>query len=244
MLGLPCWRQIFAVTDCINNQKNLIRRPVCGVLVLFRGVTIYDATRGVCGNPFTSRSILSGRFGRGISQSQDQDDELQDQRQVGQRVARRDGPQRTEARVPDAIAQTGYTVSWEVDWRERDGSCLIANASALLTITYNYPEVSNALSADLKRRWQRFMAGVRKHEETHGRLAREMVAAAKRLTHLSIKNDSGCHKTQAEMKRRIAAVYDRYEARQLEFDDVEHSEGGNVERLVNRLSGNPLLGRR
>jgi predicted secreted Zn-dependent protease len=144
-----------------------------------------------------------------------------------------------------AIAQTGYTVSWEIDWRERDGGCVIANAAAVLTITYNYPEVTGALSPDLERRWQRFMAGVRKHEETHGRLAREMVAAAeKRLTHLSIKNDSGCRKTQAEMKRRIAAVYDKYEARQLAFDDVEHSEGGNVERLVNRLSGNPLLGRR
>jgi predicted secreted Zn-dependent protease len=145
-----------------------------------------------------------------------------------------------------AIAQTGYTVNWEVDWREReDGSCLIANAAAVLTITYNYPEVTSPLSGDLQRRWQRFMAGVRKHEETHGRLAREMVTVAEKgLTHLSIKGDRGCRKTQAEMKRRIAAVYDKYEARQVQFDEVEHAEGGNVERLVNRLSGNPLLGRR
>jgi predicted secreted Zn-dependent protease len=137
-----------------------------------------------------------------------------------------------------AIAQTGYTVNWEIDWRERGGRCRIASAAAVLTITYNYPQVTNALPADLERRWQRFMAGVRKHEETHGRLAREMVAAAeKRLTGLSMKNDSGCRKTQAELKRRIAAVYDQYEARQLAFDEAEHSEGGNVERLVTKLSG-------
>jgi predicted secreted Zn-dependent protease len=144
-----------------------------------------------------------------------------------------------------AIAQTGYTVSWEIDWRERDGRCVIANAAAVLTITYNYPEVTGALSADLERRWRRFMAGVRKHEETHGRIAREMVAAAeKQLNHLSIRNDRGCRKTQAEMKRRIAAVYNKYEARQLAFDDVEHSEGGNVEKLVTRLSRGGLLRRR
>jgi predicted secreted Zn-dependent protease len=137
-----------------------------------------------------------------------------------------------------AIAQTAYTVSWEIDWRERAGSCRIANAAAVLTITYNYPEVSNAMAAGLDRRWQRFMAGVRKHEETHGRLAREMVSAAEReLTRLSVKNDRGCRKTQAEVKRRIAAVYEKYEARQVQFDEVEHSEGGNVERLVTRLSG-------
>ena len=89
---------------------------------------------------------------------------------------------------------------------------------------------------NLQRRWVRFMAGVRKHEETHGQLARQMVGAAeKSLTDISYAKDRRCRKTQAELKKRIALIYAKYEARQIEFDRVEHGEGGNVERLVTLL---------
>lgn len=135
-----------------------------------------------------------------------------------------------------AIAQTAYTVSWQIDWRERDGVCRVARADAALTITYNYPEVTSAMSAGLKRRWDRFMNGVRKHEQTHGRLAREMVnAAEKQVGRVSFRSDRGCRRTQAEVKRRINSVYAAYEAKQLEFDNAEHADGGNVERLVDLL---------
>ena len=78
------------------------------------------------------------------------------------------------------MAQTAYKAGWKFDWQKRAGACRIANASAVLTITYTYPEVSSPMSADLRHRWNRFIAGVRRHEETHGRIAREMVAAAER----------------------------------------------------------------
>jgi predicted secreted Zn-dependent protease len=137
-----------------------------------------------------------------------------------------------------AIAQTSYTVSWNIDWRSDGRRCRVANAAAVLSVTYNFPEVSNAMPADLKRRWARFMAGVHKHEETHGRIAREMVnVAEKAVSGLSSKDDRGCRETQAEVKRRIADIYDRYEARQAKFDEVEHAEGGHVEGLVTALSG-------
>lgn len=135
-----------------------------------------------------------------------------------------------------AIAQTSYSISWSVDWREQAGSCRIADAAAELSITYSYPRVTSAMTPALKRRWTRFMAGVHKHEETHGRIARQMVNAAERsITGLALKNDPGCRKTQAEVKERIAKIYAKYEERQAEFDRKEHSEGGNVERLVTRL---------
>ena len=70
-----------------------------------------------------------------------------------------------------------------------------------------------------RRRWARFMAGVRKHEETHGQIARQMVdAAEKSLSDISLHNDPRCRKTQAELKKRIAVIYAKYEARQIEFD--------------------------
>jgi predicted secreted Zn-dependent protease len=135
-----------------------------------------------------------------------------------------------------AIAQTGYTISWSIDWRERAGNCRIANAAAVLSITYTYPKVSSAMSGKLARRWSRFIAGVRRHEQMHGRIARQMVTAAeKALTGLTHKNDRGCRKTQVEVKRRIASIYADYEARQVKFDRVEHAAGGNVEGLVTLL---------
>jgi predicted secreted Zn-dependent protease len=135
-----------------------------------------------------------------------------------------------------AIAQTSYTISWAIDWKEKAGGCRVANAAATLSITYTYPQVKGTMSPDLKRRWSRFMAGVRKHEETHGRLARQMVdAAEKSLSGLSSENDRRCRRTQAELKKRIAMTYAKYEARQIAFDQVEHAGGGNVEGLVSLL---------
>ena len=135
------------------------------------------------------------------------------------------------------LAQTAYKAGWKFDWQKRAGACRIANASAVLTITYTYPEVSSHMSADLRHRWNRFIAGVRRHEETHGRIAREMVAAAERqLSGLSYRNDPGCQTTRAEVKRRIASIYATYEARQAAFDRVEHAQGGNVKGLVSLLS--------
>jgi predicted secreted Zn-dependent protease len=136
-----------------------------------------------------------------------------------------------------AIAQTRYVVSWEIDWEEKDGACRIANAAAGLSITYSYPAVTSRMSPALQRRWTRFMAGVHRHEETHGRIARQMVSAAeKSVSAIRHSNDRGCRRTQAELKKRIAAIYAKYEARQVEFDNIEHAEGGNVERLVEALA--------
>ena len=135
------------------------------------------------------------------------------------------------------IAQTTYNVRLNFDLQKAARSCHFANVSAVLTITYTYPEVSSPMSADFRDRWNRFMSGVRKHEETHGRIAREMAAAAERqLNDLSSPGDPSCRKTRAEGKRRVASVYAAYEARQNKFDRVEHAKGGNVEGLVSLLS--------
>lgn len=137
-----------------------------------------------------------------------------------------------------AIAQTGYSVDWAVDWREKAGACRVANVEATLSITYNYPKIAGSLPPDVARRWARFMTGVRKHEETHGRIARQMLTAAeKSVAGLSTRNDRGCRKTQAEVKKRVERIYAEYEARQRTFDRIEHSDGGNVEKLVLRLAG-------
>ncbi|HTV68892.1 MAG TPA: DUF922 domain-containing protein [Rhizobiaceae bacterium] len=135
-----------------------------------------------------------------------------------------------------AIAQTSYTVNWEIDWTRKSDVCRVKNAVARLSITYTYPEATGALSPQLKQRWARFMKGVRKHEEMHGTLAAHMVKAAdKAITGFAMKNDPGCRKAQNAVKRRVDEIYALYEAKQHRFDAVEHQPGGAVDSLVRAL---------
>lgn len=132
-----------------------------------------------------------------------------------------------------AIAQTRYEVDWDLEWTEKAGSCRVRKVAGDLSITYIYPKVGGVLDPALGKRWAHFMSGVRKHEETHGAIARQMVAAAeKTIAKISTKNDPGCTRIRSEVKRRVSAVYAEYEKKQVRFDEVEHKDGGNVEKLV------------
>lgn len=135
-----------------------------------------------------------------------------------------------------AIAQTKYKVEWDMDWAEEGGACRLKKADADLSITYIYPRVTDGIAPQLNKRWARFITGVRKHEETHGSIARQMVnAAMKSVSGLTIRADRGCYRAKTEMKKRVAAVYAEYERHQMLFDKKEHSGGGNVEGLVAAL---------
>lgn len=135
-----------------------------------------------------------------------------------------------------AIAQTSYTIDWDFDLKAKADVCHLRAASATLDMTYMYPRVTTPMSPALRKRWQRFFAGVRAHEQTHGRIARQGITAAERaVTDLAVANDPHCIKTQREAQRRVDEIYKQYEAKQVVFDQREHREGGRVEALVTRL---------
>src|SRR5262245_31703207 len=135
-----------------------------------------------------------------------------------------------------AIAQTRYSVGWDIIWVQNAGSCRVKQANARLSMTYTYPVLRGDVPPYLYKRWLRFMKGVVKHEETHGAIARQMVSAAQSsVAGVGFANDPGCRQAKAEAKRRVDAIYAKYEARQILFDRREHSEGGNVEALVSAL---------
>lgn len=135
-----------------------------------------------------------------------------------------------------AIAQTRYTMSSESDWRHERGACVAVRPSVRLDIAYVFPKLAGKVSPALKQRWQLFFAGVTRHEETHGRIAREMAMAAEKAVRLiRIRDGKGCGRFQGEMKRAIGVVMEEHEKRQNRFDAVEHQKGGNIERLIARL---------
>lgn len=146
----------------------------------------------------------------------------------------RNGPK--QGFLARAIAQTRYSVDWKLHWLKSGEGCRLNTVEAKLSIGYRFPELKDNSSPAMARKWARFMKGVRAHEETHGRIARQMVAAAhKSVLKVAFADDPSCRKAQREVTRRVNATYAEYEARQNRFDAVEHAEGGNVDRLVNNL---------
>jgi len=139
-----------------------------------------------------------------------------------------------------AIATTAYTVDWNLNAREANGFCRVQRANGTLNLSYTFPRLASPATPALKRRWSAFFAGVRAHEETHGRIARQMMRATeKSITGLRIANDPSCSKARREAQLRIRAVYAEYEAKQNAFDRREHSNGGHVEHLIAALTGKP-----
>ncbi|RUU08304.1 DUF922 domain-containing protein [Mesorhizobium sp. M7A.T.Ca.TU.009.01.3.2] len=132
-----------------------------------------------------------------------------------------------------AIALTGYVVDWDLDTSQDNGVCRLRRANGTLNLFYTFPRVASATTPTLRKRWTRFFAGVRAHEETHGRIAREMMRATERsISGLRIADDRFCYKTRREAQRRIKATNAAYEAKQLAFDAREHRDGGHVQHLV------------
>jgi predicted secreted Zn-dependent protease len=132
-----------------------------------------------------------------------------------------------------AMAATRYDVRWNMDWDKSGGACRLRSATPVLAINYRFPKLTSRVSPDLKQRWDKFMVGVRAHEQVHGKIAQDMANAAQAaLAGIAINNDPNCTKAQAEVQRRVRGVYSEYEGRQRAFDAREHRPGGNVERLV------------
>ena len=137
-----------------------------------------------------------------------------------------------------AIAQTRYQLNSSAEYRFSRGTCAVVRPNVRLDITYIYPRLAGPAPAGMHKRWRSFMAGVRKHEETHGRIAREMASAAESaLQRIRLKDTATCRKVRAAMKRAVDGIVAQYEARQRQFDNQEHRDGGPVARLVERLAG-------
>lgn len=135
-----------------------------------------------------------------------------------------------------AIAQTRYTATPRGDLVHRDGVCRAEGAGIRLDMTFVYPKPSHRLPPDLDRRWRIFQADNIRHEQVHGRIARQMAVELDRvLAGFSMKDRSGCWRSFRRLKAQTEAIYSRYEKMQNEFDAREHRDGGAVEKSVRIL---------
>lgn len=135
-----------------------------------------------------------------------------------------------------AIAVTRFKPRAYGDLAYDDGVCRAKKAGFDLAITYVFPKPSAKLPADVDRRWDGFFAGVERHEHMHGKLGKDLAATLdKRIRSFSMKDKPGCRAAARKMNAEVRRIVVAYDAKQRAFDEKEHREGGNVEKLLRRL---------
>lgn len=127
------------------------------------------------------------------------------------------------------VAHTDPKLVWKRLFDERGGSCYLVHARPQLSFVQVYPKPSEKLPEGTRRVWERFIAAVRKHEDTHVRMFRQMVVDTEAsLAGMFEPNDRTCAKVKASVRARIDAAYDEYRERSRAFDRSELSPGGPI----------------
>ena len=137
-----------------------------------------------------------------------------------------------------AIAQTRYETRPDGKFVHDKGVCRIAGGGVTMKITYIYPKPRGTLDRDLDRRWKLFQADNVRHEQTHGRIAKELAAEIDRYVRgFAVKDGSSCWKALSQFERDIKSFYARNKKKQAAFDLKEHRKGGAVDKSILVLVG-------
>jgi predicted secreted Zn-dependent protease len=147
------------------------------------------------------------------------------------------GPELGANRV---IAHTRFKLTWRRDYQTRGSDCVLATAVPKLTIITTLPKPTAKLEGPVRAGWERFIAGVRKHEAVHAAYVKDLVRDIEAATvGLVQPNDPGCKAIRTEMNRRLGAISDARRLRDRAFDSVELTEGGAVHNLILALVNGP-----
>ncbi|MFB9950968.1 DUF922 domain-containing Zn-dependent protease [Rhizobium puerariae] len=135
------------------------------------------------------------------------------------------------------IAHANFKLTWTRKYEPQpNGACTLVSARPKLVITYMLPKPASPLQPDLKRKWDIFIDGVRRHEQVHGAAIVDMVKEIEQASvGLSAANDPKCSKVRADLQAKLGEISRAQRKRSSDFDRMEMSEGGNVHRLILNL---------
>lgn len=139
-----------------------------------------------------------------------------------------------------AIAHTSFKLTWTRKYERQGTACAITVAKPKVIITYTLPKPSHTLSPDVQRSWSQFIAGVEKHERVHGSFVKELVQQIQDFSlGLRVENDPECRKIRDVLTRRLGDLSKAERQRNVDFDRVELTNGGNVHQLILNLVNGP-----
>ncbi|NTF45101.1 DUF922 domain-containing Zn-dependent protease [Rhizobium rhizogenes] len=136
-----------------------------------------------------------------------------------------------------AIAHTDFKLTWTRKYEPQpNGACTITTNIPKVIITYTLPKPSGQLPAQTRRSWQKFIAGVEAHERVHGGYIKDMVKEIEAMSvGFSVPDDPKCSKIRVELTKRLGEISKKERQRNVDFDKVEFSDGGNLQQLVLKL---------
>lgn len=114
------------------------------------------------------------------------------------------------------------------------GRCVVKAITVRLSIEYQLPKWTgrHKANARLRRSWDAFYAELVRHEQTHGRIAREFARRIEReLLRLSGTQAFGCSDFGAFSEARFAALSAELRRQQLAFDRRENQSNSTISRL-------------
>lgn len=139
-----------------------------------------------------------------------------------------------------AIAHTGFKLTWTRTYEVQGSACVITVARPRVIITYTLPRPENRLPPAVAASWSRFIAGVETHERVHGGFIKDLVQQIQDVSlGLKVENDPSCQKIRQQLTARLGALSKAERAKNVEFDRVELSPGGNVHQLILALVNGP-----
>jgi len=131
------------------------------------------------------------------------------------------------------IAYTNFKLTWTRKYERQGDACVLVSARPKLIVTYHLPQVAGTLPQAVEGRWETFISGVRAHERVHGDIIEDMVRQIEAATvGLAVPGDPKCRAIKTEMTKRLGALSMAQRQKSRDFDQVELSNGGNVNRLV------------
>lgn len=136
-----------------------------------------------------------------------------------------------------AIAHTDFKLTWTRKYEPQpDGACTITVNIPKVIITYTLPKPTGQLPAQTRKSWQKFIAGVEAHERVHGGYIKDMVKEIEATSvGFFVPDDPKCSKIRVELTKRLGEISKRERQRNVDFDKVEFSDGGNLQQLVLKL---------
>lgn len=149
------------------------------------------------------------------------------------------------ARAPQAggglaIAHTSFKLTWTRRYERQGDACAITVARPKVIITYMLPKPAKALSSPVAESWKRFIDGVERHERVHGEFIQELVQQIQDFSlGLRVEDDPACSKIRQVLTKRLGELSKAERAKNVEFDRVELSPGGNVHQLILALVNGP-----
>ncbi len=117
--------------------------------------------------------------------------------------------------------------------------CVITSSNIHLKLTYHYPKWSGnkGSSKNVRKHWDMFSKGLKRHEKVHGRIYREMLQAIdKEVRAIRGNSSDDCRRYVKAIERKITAIEKRYDRKQDAFDRKENQSRSQISKIETALS--------